>query len=99
MNIDSLNKDDREYFINALQYTDEQMKVIDNVSRFGWLGRTINMNDGEIKRFSTVEGINEQINDFELRAGLLYYTVVDDNNRVFIEKKAVEIPKEAFYEQ
>lgn len=79
-----------------LQYTCEERAVIDGITHVYWPGRgSVPFSKDAVHRFSTEAGISKQIDDFQLRQGLLYYIVVKDG-RPSMLKISAELTTEAF---
>ena len=94
-----LSKEDQQFINRALIYTDADKEAIKKIKYLnGFFGNSFSITDDEKKRFSTLDGIQEQINSFENPVGLIYYYKVTDG-KVGLEKKSIIIPKDKFYEK
>lgn len=77
-----------------LTYTPEQLDYISKITHGVIFGRQVSI--GNVKRFSTIEGIEKQLDSFSSRIGLIYWLKFS-GSVPDMTKMAVEIPYDLFY--
>jgi|SRR5271157_1862299 len=74
MNYYTMDEETRKFFEVKLNFTDEERASISNIASIGpWFGRVFKVKKDEMLRYSTMEGIEQQIKDFTGPVGLVYF--------------------------
>lgn len=92
-----LKPEDRERITNAPNYTEEQREKINNTHTISFYigGRQIQQ-PFDTHKYSTIEGIQQQMDEFEHRIGFLHYI---DADTMEVIRYAVELDKDLFFAQ
>lgn len=87
----------QEYIINAINYTDEQREKINNTHTISFYigGRQIQQ-PIDTHKYSTIEGIQQQMDEFDQIHGILYYVNPETMN---VDTFCVTLDKDLFYAQ
>ena len=95
--MDRLSKTAREFIENALSYTEEQLLKITSTHTimFHIAGRMFQRSFDPFM-YATIIGMTQQMDNFELRHGILYYI---DADTMDVKAYAVELDKDKFFAQ
>lgn len=81
-----------EQIKQALVFSEEDLVLIKQVGHFNFFGRTGPVTQESLKRYYTIEGIEQQLSDFQTRIGLVYLLEIK-NSQVHMSKRAVELKR------
>lgn len=73
MNYHTMDDETRKFFEVVLNFTDEERASIANIGAARLFGRTLTVKKNEMLKFSTMEGIEQQIKEFYGPVGLVYF--------------------------
>ena len=88
--LNRLNDTDAIVIKRSLLFSEEELDLIKKVDHFTFFGRTGPVIQETLKRYYTITGVEQQLNDFVGRVGLLYILEIK-NLQVYMRKHAVAL--------
>lgn len=76
---------------NLVAYTPDQIEGINNITHVEFMGRISPIEKDSLYKYSTIKGLQEQLDSFVLRHGIIYYISFLDDTIIQMSKHHIEL--------